>query len=403
MTNDECLESTLGEEGNGLGKRQMQSARHSSFVIRHSRYSRRGGMLPLIAICLPLFIIAAAFAVDVAYMQLTRTELRTATDAAARAGAKTLSMSQSQSQARAAAVAAAAKNKVAGVGLKLTNDQIQIGVGAQTSDTSRFNLTDGGSLPNAVRVTGKRTASSAAGPVGLLLGRMLGVTTFEPVSIATSTQLDRDICLVVDRSGSMMESVNGAPIWGGPCSPPDMNKSRWGALYTAVNAFLEELDDTLQEEQCALVSYSSNGSGCGFKFKTSDINAPLDFDYEPIRDEMDDLSSRPVQGNTAIGAGIDNGVKVLTSNRVRPFAVRTMVVMTDGLHNSGGDPVKAAEKAAKKNITINTVTFSNEADMTRMRKVAEATGGKHFHASNAGELEEIFREIASTLPVMLTE
>jgi hypothetical protein len=38
-----------------------------------------------------------------------------------------------------------------------------------------------------------------------------------------------------------------------------------------------------------------------------------------------------------------------------------------------------------------------------MKKVAEATGGKHFHADNAGELEEIFREIASTLPVMLTE
>ena len=74
-------------------------------------------MLPLIAICLPLFIIAAAFAVDVAYMQLARTELRTATDAAARAGAKTLSMSQNQTTARAAAVAAAAKNKVAGVGL----------------------------------------------------------------------------------------------------------------------------------------------------------------------------------------------------------------------------------------------------------------------------------------------
>ena len=63
-------------------------------------------MLPLIAICLPLFIIAAAFAVDVAYMQLARTELRTATDAAARAGAKTLSMSQNQTTARAAAVAA---------------------------------------------------------------------------------------------------------------------------------------------------------------------------------------------------------------------------------------------------------------------------------------------------------
>jgi Ca-activated chloride channel family protein len=360
-------------------------------------------MLPLIAICLPLFIIAAAFAVDVAYMQLARTELRTATDAAARAGAKTLSVSQNQATARAAAVAAAAKNNVAGKGLMLTNDQVVIGVGSQTSDTSRYKFTPGGNQPNAVRVTGKRTASSAAGPVGLLLGRMLGTTTFEPVHIATSTQLDRDICLVVDRSGSMMWSLDGSTLSGGACAKPNMTKSRWGGAYTAVNAFVAELDSTLQEEQCALVTYSSSGSGCGYKFTTSDINCPLDFDYQPIRDEMNDLSSKPVQGGTAIGAGIDNGVKVLTSSSVRPFAVRTMVVMTDGLHNSGGDHVTAAKKAAAKNITINTVTFSNEADVTRMKAVAEATGGKHFHADNAGELEEIFREIASTLPVMLTE
>ena len=361
-------------------------------------------MLPLVAICLPLFIIAAAFAVDVAYMQLTRTELRTATDAAARAGAKTLSMSQSQSQAKAAAVAAAAKNKVAGVGLKLTNDQIEIGRGAQANSNSRFKFTLGGTQPNAVRVTGRRTATSAAGPVGLLLGRMLGVSTFEPVHIAASTQLDRDICLVVDRSGSMMWTLNGSSVPGGnACSAPNMTKSRWGSLYTATNAFLEELDDTLQEEQCALVSYSSKDTSCSFTCNVSDINADLGFNYQPIRNQMNVLSSRAVKGNTAIGSGIDNGVKVLTSNKVRPFAVRTMVLMTDGLHNSGGDPVVAAQKAALQNITINTVTFSSEADITRMKKVAEATGGKHFHAADAAALEAIFREIASTLPVMLTE
>jgi hypothetical protein len=38
-----------------------------------------------------------------------------------------------------------------------------------------------------------------------------------------------------------------------------------------------------------------------------------------------------------------------------------------------------------------------------MRDVAAATGGLHFHAPDAARLEAIFREIASTLPVMLTE
>ena len=61
---------------------------------RIRRINRRAAMLVLIAVCLPLCIIMAAFAIDVAWMQLVRTELRTSTDAAARAAAKELSLSQ---------------------------------------------------------------------------------------------------------------------------------------------------------------------------------------------------------------------------------------------------------------------------------------------------------------------
>src|SRR5688572_18540768 len=83
--------------------------------------TRQGAMLVLIAVCLPLCIIMAAFAVDVAWMQLARTELRTATDAAARAGAKELSLSQDQNSARRRAKEAALRNTVAGEPLRLAN------------------------------------------------------------------------------------------------------------------------------------------------------------------------------------------------------------------------------------------------------------------------------------------
>ena len=52
-------------------------------------------MLVLIALLLVVFLGMVAFAVDVAYMQLVRTELRVATDAAARASGEALSRSQS--------------------------------------------------------------------------------------------------------------------------------------------------------------------------------------------------------------------------------------------------------------------------------------------------------------------
>jgi Mg-chelatase subunit ChlD len=359
-------------------------------------------MMVLIAICLPLFVIAAAFAVDVAYMQLTRTELATATDAAARAGAKTLSLTQSAAEARRAARDAASRNRVAGEPLVLRNGQIDVGHGSQPTENARFAFSAGGNQLNAVRVTGLRTRSSAAGPVGLFLGHFMGVPDFQPRHIATSTQLDREICLVVDRSGSMMWDTNGNEIPAPSCSPPQP-ASRWMSLNAAVAGFLDELEQTPQSEQCALASYSSSGSGCGISFTTSNINADLDFTFQAIRDEMARLSSRPVQGSTAISAGIDRGVDVLTGRRARRYAVKTMVVMTDGLHNSGREPILSARDAANRNITINTVTFGDDADIRRMRDVAEAAGGQHFHAPDAAALEEIFREIAATLPVMITE
>jgi Ca-activated chloride channel homolog len=359
-------------------------------------------MLVLIAITLPLIVIMAAFALDVAWMQLVRTELRTATDAASRAGSKTLSLKQKVADARDAAKEAARLNSIAGQPLRLRDNEIEFGIGRQSSNTSRFNFTPGGTLLNAVRVTGSRTAASLDGPVGLFLGRVMGVSTFEPTQVATSTQLDRDICLVVDRSGSMMEKVKGNGLAGPTCGPPG-KKSRWTALHAAVDGFVDELDRTPQQEQCALVTYSSAGSECGISFTTSDINVDLTLSYSPILSEMNRLSNHPVKGFTAISAGLDNGNRVLTGSRTRPFALKSIVLMTDGLHNSGREPILSAREAAAKNIVINTVTFSDDADIKRMKAVAEATGGRHFHAPNAKALEDIFREIASTLPVLTTE
>src|SRR3954464_8126191 len=98
-----------------------------SSVFQKAHRSRRGAMLVLIALCLPLCIIMAAFAIDVAWMQLVRTELRTSTDAAARAGAKQLSLSQSTSIARTVAKDAAKRNFVAGGPLLLADSEIEFG------------------------------------------------------------------------------------------------------------------------------------------------------------------------------------------------------------------------------------------------------------------------------------
>jgi Mg-chelatase subunit ChlD len=362
-------------------------------------------MLVLIAVCLPLCLIMAAFAVDVAWMQLVRTELRTATDSAARAGSKELSIAQDSVAARQRAKQAARRNLVASQPLELADADIQIGSSTQSNSASRFTFAGGGTRPNAVRVTGQRTQGSLSGPVDLLFAGVLGVDTFEPRHVATSTQLDRDICLVVDRSGSMMWNLfnSNLPPGASDCGPPHSTLSRFGALVNAVDAFLRELDRTRQRETVGMVSYSSDTTECNRTYRISTINSDLVSDYGPIRNAITTMASRPVKGRTAISAGIDDGIRVLTGARVRPFAVRTMVLMTDGIHNTGPEPVLSARVAAQNDIVIHTVTFSADADIRRMQDVAAATGGLHFHADDRAELVSVFRQIAATLPVMLTE
>src|SRR3954468_13380242 len=94
-------------------------------TIKMRKDSRHGAMLVLVAVCLPLCIIMAAFAINVAWMQLVRTELRTSTDAAARAGGKELSLSQSVAVARTAAKDAAKRNFVAGGPLLLADSDVE--------------------------------------------------------------------------------------------------------------------------------------------------------------------------------------------------------------------------------------------------------------------------------------
>jgi Ca-activated chloride channel family protein len=365
---------------------------------------RRGAMMVFIAICLPLLIIMAAIAINVAWMQLSRTELRTATDAAARAGAKELSLKQNEAAARAKAKVAAARNKVAGDGLVLADADIQIGKSKQVG-TGRFNFTKSSDKPNAVRINGSRLNGSKSGGVDLFLSKVTGVKTFEPTHVATSSQLDRDICLVVDRSGSMMWTLtsDNYPKNTKECDKPHATQSRWGALATSVEAFIVELESTVQDERLALASYSSNTTECGNTYKISTIDSDLVADYSVIRSKMAAISAKPVKGSTAISSGLDQGIKVLTGTKVRPFAVKTIILMTDGIHNLGAEPVNSAKTAATKDITIHTITFSDDADITRMKAVAAAANGKHFHATTQAELTKIFKDIAATLPVLTTE
>ncbi len=341
---------------------------------------RRGAMVVLFLVCLPVILAFSVYTINVAWMQLTRTELRTATDAAARAGSRTLSLTQDPAAARNAAIAAAGRNSVGGDPLLLADAGVQFGLSTtHASNPWSFSELDptSGDI-NAVRVTGSRLLGSPSGPVPLLFSGLFDRTTFEPMTTATATQSDRDVVLVLDRSGSMgTETPTG---------------TRWTDLKDAVDVFLDTLDLTPQEEQVGLVTYSTHASN----------DVALTMDYQRIRDAIAGI--RPA-GWTGIGRGIGTGqTNVTNPAHARGFAKKTIVVMTDGNHNRGRDPVDAASAAYRQdNITVHTITFSDGANKSHMRQVADAANGSHWHADDQSSLIQVFEDVANNLPTLITE
>ena len=333
-------------------------------------------MIILMAVVMILLFIGAIFSVDTAYMHMVRAELRTATDAAARAGASTLSRTQDATSARTAAVTYAAKNRVAGRNLTIRPDQINLGTIRSSGQKIEF-------LPStnplvAVRVQGRRDDTSPNGNVTLFFGQFLNVNRFQPRMTSTSAANVRDVALVLDISGSM-----GTRLGAG---------TRLTALKSAVNVFLDELADSSPLAQVSLSVYSTTASPI----------TPLTNDFSLIRTQV---AALPANGLTAIGQGLQTGINSLRSDpNTRPFAAKTIILMTDGIHNTGVSPLVTVANAASNNMTVHTITFSRDANQPLMRRVAQATqGGLHFHADDAADLSDVFREIAKNLAVVLIE
>lgn len=204
--------------------------------------TRRGAIVVLAALMMIVFLASVAFSVDVAYMQLTKVKLRSATDAAARTAGEGLSRAQDTDYARQAAKDIAAANLVAGQPLLLDDADVVFGNSSQ-QQSGAWAFTPGAQPVNAVRVNGRRTREAPSGSVPIFFGRVFNVFDFQPVQAATVVRLDRDICIVVDRSSSMKLFLTdtAATMSTGDsrfCQPPNMTQSRWGALSIGINRFV---------------------------------------------------------------------------------------------------------------------------------------------------------------------
>ena len=183
-----------------------RSGFHDSGAVGTS--SRRGSVLVFLVAGVVMLLAMTMISVDVATMQLTRAELRAATDAAAKAGAESLLRTQSQSQAIQAAVDMAQLNTVAGKAYKISSTDVVIGTSALQSDGS-WAFSAGGTRPNAVRVNSAMNNSSASGSVKLAFAKVFNSGSFTPSKTSTASAVQQEICLCIDRSASMSFDLSG--------------------------------------------------------------------------------------------------------------------------------------------------------------------------------------------------
>lgn len=374
------------------GMTQMPHAR-----IR--RRTRQGATMVLVAILLPILFLLSAFAINIAYTQLIRTELQIATDVSGRAAGRAYALTGSQAEAFNAANTLAQRNVVGGKPFVVTASDLEFGFAERTSLSNRYTF-DAGQAPNAVRLTSN--SYSSGGLIEAFLPGISPVSKVHAVKSAISTQVELDIALVIDRSGSMAYAADevaayppvpsAAPAgwdFGDPVPP----RARWLDTIAAVQVFLNEMNSTPQAERVALATYNDS----------TNIDVLATTDYSAIVSALNQYSLAFNSGGTNIGGGIEQGLNALGHlGTTRPWATKVVIVMTDGIHNIGTSPKSAANNAADQAVIVFTVTFSNEANQGLMQTVAAIGTGQHFHATNAAQLQEAFREIAKQLPTLLT-
>ncbi|NUQ44563.1 MAG: VWA domain-containing protein [Phycisphaerae bacterium] len=147
---------------------------------------------------------AAALAVDTGLMFTARAELQTVADAAALAAAAELGMPDGLEGARQKAVEYAEMNQVAFNGLTINpyNDVV-FGRAVPDVATGKFTFQPGQQPYDAVKITARRDATAADGPLHLLFSTVIGGSPTNVSASAVAMLMPRDIAMVIDLSGSM--------------------------------------------------------------------------------------------------------------------------------------------------------------------------------------------------------
>ena len=215
----------------------------------------------------------------------------------------------------------------------------------------------------------------------------------DPVALPAS---GRDLLLAVDISPSMEEKdmqIDQGLI------------DRLSIVKVVVGEFVERRSG----DRLGLILFGSSAY----------LQTPLTFDRKTLNTLLQEALIGFAGKGTAIGDAIGLAVKRLKD---RPDNARVIILLTDGVNNSGEvEPLKAAQLAAAYGVKIYTVGIgadevlrrslfgtrrvnpSAELDEKTLTEIAELTGGQYFRARNPDDLARIYALLDTLEPVAQDE
>ncbi len=181
-----------------------------------------------------------------------------------------------------------------------------------------------------------------------------------PVPVA-----DGSVFICIDTSGSMAST--------------DVAPTRAAAAQSAARAFIQEAPAGIK---IGLITFSG----------AAELIAPLTSNKETILGAVDQIPAP--NGATAIGDALQ-----LAASQFPPTGHRVVVLITDGVNNTGVDPQEMAQYFAAHHVPIYTIGIGtpngdviggeeSSIDEGALQSYAQITGGAYARAENASELRD---------------
>jgi Ca-activated chloride channel family protein len=208
------------------------------------------------------------------------------------------------------------------------------------------------------------------------------------ISSQTKSTKGVDIVMAIDVSGSMLAK--------------DLKPNRMEALKKVASNFVEGRPN----DRIGIVLYAAEAY----------TKTPVTSDKAIVEDAIRNIEySQVLQDGTGIGMGLTTAINRLKDSKAKS---KVIILMTDGVNNSGFIEPETASKIAKDfGIKVYTIGIGTngmaefpyayapngkgflfkmmpvEIDVNLLQTIAKNTGGKYFRATSNSKLEEIYKEI----------